>query len=215
MTDTMPTTMANRIEAVKRNQELYKALLAADLPVVEKTKTARIQTNNGPAYTYTYADLAAIDQQVTPVLRDNDLLMDFEMHDAPDGTPILTGMLIHPESGGFKTSEWKVTGRTPQDQGGSITYGRRYLTGILTGVITDEDTDGRQANPGAPAAAPKRQPKPSNPATPKQLEQLAQATANGIDLKPIMLQTIERIAGQRTITEDEATKVLQAAAAQS
>lgn len=215
MTDTMPTTMADRIEAVKRNQDLYKALLAADLPVVEKTKTARIQTNNGPAYSYSYADLAAIDQQVTPVLRENHLLMDFEMHDAADGTPILTGMLIHPESGGFKTSEWKVTGRTPQDQGGSITYGRRYLTGILTGVITDEDTDGRQANPGAPAAPAKRQAKPSSPATTAQLERLGQATADGIDLKPIMQQTIGRIAGQRTITEDEATKVLQAVDAQS
>lgn len=209
--------MNDRIEAMKRNQELYKALLLAktDLPVIEKRRTARIQTNNGPAYSYSYADLADIDQQVTPVLASHELMMDFEMHDAEDGTPILTGMLIHPESAGFKTSEWKVTGRTPQDQGASITYGRRYLTGILTGLITDEDTDGRQANPGAPAAAPKQQPKPSNPATASQLEQLGQATANGIDLKPIMQQTIGRIAGQRTITEDEATKVLQAAAAQS
>lgn len=209
--------MNDRIEAMKRNQELYKALLLAktDLPVIEKRRTARIQTNNGPAYSYSYADLADIDQEVTPVLASHDLMMDFEMHDAEDGTPILTGMLIHPESAGFKTSEWKVTGRTPQDQGASITYGRRYLTGILTGLITDEDTDGRQANPGAPAAAPKRQPKPSNPATTSQLEQLGQATANGIDLKPIMQQTIGRIAGQRTITEEEATKVLQAVAAQS
>lgn len=209
--------MNDRIETMARNMELYKALLAAkpDMPVIEKRRTANIRTNDGRNYSYSYADLADIDQQVTPVLAKHELMMDFEMHDAEDGTPVLTGMLIHPESAGFKTSEWKVTGRTPQDQGASITYGRRYLTGILTGLITDEDTDGRQANPGAPAAAPKQQPKPSNPATPSQLEQLGHATANGIDLKPIMLQTIKRIAGQRTITEDEATLVLQAAAAQS
>lgn len=209
--------VTDRITAMTRNQELYKALLLAktDLPVIEKRRTARIQTNNGPAYSYSYADLADIDQQVTPVLASHDLMMDFEMHDAEDGTPILTGMLIHPASGGFKTSEWKVTGRTPQDQGGSITYGRRYLTGILTGLITDEDTDGRQAAPGAPAAAPKRQAKPANPATPQQIEQLGHASASGIDMPALMLQTIGRVAGQRTITEDEATKVLQAAAAQS
>lgn len=209
----MSETMTDRIEAVKRNAELYKALLRAkpDLPVIEKRKTARIQTNNGPAYSYSYADLADIDRQATPVLTQHGLLMDFEMHDLPDGTPMLTGMLIHPESGGFKTSEWKVTGRTPQDQGGSITYGRRYLTGILTGIITDEDTDGRQANPGAPAAAPKRQPKPSNPATPEQIEQLGQANQAGIDLGAIMQRTIGRTATPGDITSDEAAKVLSAA----
>lgn len=213
----MNDTMTARIEAMTRNQELYKALLNAkeNMPVIEKTKTANIQHNGGGSHRYTYADLADIDRQATPVLTEHGLLMDFEMHDSEDGTPILTGMLIHPTSAGFKTSEWKVTGRTPQDQGSSITYGRRYLTGILTGLITDEDTDGRQAAPGAPAAAPKRQAKPANPATPQQIEQLGHASASGIDMPALMLQTIGRVAGQRTITEDEATKVLQAAAAQS
>lgn len=205
------------IETITRNAEMYKALLDArrEMPVIAKNRTANIQHNGGGSHRYSYADLADIDREATPVLADHGLMVDFEMHKSADGTPIITGMLIHPESGGFKTSEWEVTGRGPQDQGSSITYGRRYLMGILAGLITDEDTDGRQANPGAPAATPKRQPKPSNPATPSQLEQLGQATANGIDLKPIMQQTIGRIAGQRTITEDEATKVLQAVAAQS
>lgn len=212
----MSQTMTDRIEAVKRNAELYKALLLAktDLPVIAKTKSANIQHNGGGSHRYTYADLADVDRQATPVLTTHGLLMDFEMHDAQDGTPILTGMLIHPESGGFKTSEWKVTGRTPQDQGSSITYGRRYLTGILTGIITDEDTDGRQAAPGAPAPT-KRQPKPTNAATAEQIEQLGHLSAAGVDLPTIMLQTIGRIAGQRSITEDEATIVLTTAAAQS
>jgi hypothetical protein len=209
----MSETMTDRIEAVKRNSELYKALLLAktDLPVIEKRKTARIQTNNGPAYSYSYADLADIDRQATPVLTHHGLLMDFEMHDAADGTPILTGMLIHPESGGFKTSEWKVSGRTPQDQGGSITYGRRYLTGILTGIITDEDTDGRQANPGASAAAPKRQPKPADPATPEQIHQLAALQGAGTDLALVMHETIGRQATKDDITADEARRVIAAA----
>jgi hypothetical protein len=206
--------MNDRTAAITRNQELYKALLNArrEMPVIEKKRNADIKMQSGGNYSYSYADLADIDRAATPVLAEHGLMVDFEMHDADDGTPILTGMLIHPDSAGFKTSEWKVTGRTPQDQGGSITYGRRYLTGILTGIITDDDTDGRQANPGAPAAAPKRQPKPSNPATPEQLEQLGHASAAGIDLEAVMLRTIGRIAGKRSITQDEAAKVLDAAA---
>ena len=116
-------------------------------------------------------------------------MIDFEMHKAEDGTPILTGMLIHPASGGYKTSEWDVTGRTPQDQGGSITYGRRYLTGILTGLITDEDTDGRQANPGAPAAPARRAARPASPATAEQIQQLIDARDAGVDVSVVMHET--------------------------
>lgn len=205
-------TMNDRIEAIKRNQELYKALLLAkeNLPVVGKDRTVVVQKNGGGSYKYSYADLADIDRKATPVLTERGLMIDFEMHKAEDGTPVLTGMLIHPESGGFKTSEWDVTGRTPQDQGSSITYGRRYLTGILTGIITDDDTDGQQTQPGAPAAPRQREPKPADPATTEQIEQLTAAGQAGIDLGPIMQSTIGRVAGQRTITREEAAKVLEA-----
>lgn len=205
--------MNDRIETMKARAELYKALLAAksDLPVIAKNRTATIQTNNGGrGYSYSYADLADIDRQVTPVLAAHGLMIDFEMHKADDGTPILTGMLIHPESGGYKASEWEVTGRTPQDQGGSITYGRRYLTGILTGVITDEDTDGRQANPGASAATPKRAARPASPATAEQVQQLMDAANTGIDMRVVMLKVIERKAMPDDLTHDEAVKLLAA-----
>lgn len=206
--------MNDRIEAMTRNQKLYQALLAAKgkMPVVAKNRTADIKMNSGGNYRYSYADLADIDQQVTPVLAEHGLMVDFEMHKADDGTPILTGMLIHPESGGFKTSEWEVTGRTPQDQGGSITYGRRYLMGILTGLITDEDTDGRQGNPGAPAATPRRAARPSNPATPQQIEQLGAASRAGVNMTALMQTVIGRQAKPDDITQDEATKLLDAAA---
>lgn len=207
-----PNTMNDRTTAIKANLEMYKALLAAkvELPVIGKNSTATIQTNNGRTYSYAYADLADIDREATPILARHGLMIDFEMHKADDGTPILTGMLIHPESGGYKTSEWDITGRTPQDQGGSITYGRRYLTGILTGLITDEDTDGRQANPGAPAAAPKRGPRPASPATPEQIQRLGAASRAGIDLNLVMHETIGRQAKPDDLTSDEAVKLLTA-----
>lgn len=211
--------MNDRTESITRNLDLYKALLAAkvELPVIGKARTASIQTQGGRAYTYTYADLADIDREATPVLAKHGLMIDFEMHKADDGTPILTGMLIHPASGGYKTSEWDVTGRTPQDQGGSITYGRRYLTGILTGLITDEDTDGRQANPGAPAATPKRAAKPANPATDEQRQLVMDAAQvvnrSGMDFNIVVYETIKRQATPDDLTHEEAVKLLAAAAA--
>jgi hypothetical protein len=203
--------MNDRIESITRNIELYKALLAAkvDLPVIAKNRTATIQTTGGRAYTYTYADLADVDTQATPVLAHHGLMIDFEMHKADDGTPILTGMLIHPASGGFKTSEWDVTGRTPQDQGGSITYGRRYLTGILTGIITDEDTDGRQSQPGArPAAKPKA--KAADAATAQQVSRLQELARGGVRMSEVMQQVIGRVATPDDLTEDEAGNLLMA-----
>jgi hypothetical protein len=206
----------DRIETMARNMDLYKALLQAKgkLPVIAKNRTATIQSNNGGrAYSYTYADLADIDRAATPVLAEHGLIVAFEMHDAADGTPVLTGMLVHPDSGGYTTSEWKVTGRTPQDQGGSITYGRRYLTGILTGLITDEDTDGQQANPGAPAAPARRAKRPASPATPEQIQQLIDAHGAGVDVKTLVHQITGREATPDDLTHDEAVKVLAAAAA--
>lgn len=208
--------MNDRTESITRNLELYKALLAAkaELPVIAKNSTATIQSNNGGrSYSYSYADLADIDRQATPVLSAHGLMIDFEMHKAEDGTPILTGMLIHPASGGYKTSEWDVTGRTPQDQGGSITYGRRYLTGILTGLITDEDTDGRQANPGAPAAPPKRSPRPASPATAEQIQHLLKLSSEGLDIGMLMPEAIRRHATPDDLTHEEAVKLIAAAAA--
>ena len=61
-----------------------------------------------------------------------------------------------------------LNGRSAQEIGSAITYGRRYLLGCLTGIVTDDDEDGqianrttaphpRRAQPGgAPEPAPRR-----------------------------------------------------------
>lgn len=210
-TRTTGETMNDRIAAITRNAELYKALLKAkqNLPVIAKTKTANIQHNGGGSHRYSYADLADVDSQATPVLADEGLLVDFEMHKSDDGTQILTGMLIHPESGGFKTSEWEVTGRVPQDQGSSITYGRRYLIGILTGIITDDDTDGRQSQPGARPAA-KRPAPAADRATRQQVERLQELARGGVRMSDVMQQVIGRVATPADLTAKEAGDVLAA-----
>jgi ERF superfamily len=204
--------MNDRIETMARNMELYKALLAAkpNMPVIKKRRSVTVQKTSGGSYKYSYADLADLDSDLAPVLTEHKLLVAFEMHDADDGTPILTGMLVHPDSGGYLTSEWKVTGRTPQDQGSSITYGRRYLTGILTGVITDDDTDGQQESPGAPAAPPRRPARPVDRATPQQVEQLG-VLSRQVNMPQLMHTTIGRQATPDDITSAEATKLIDAA----
>jgi ERF superfamily protein len=202
--------MNDRIAAITRNAELYKALLQAKqkLPVIAKTKTANIQHNGGGSHRYSYADLADVDSQATPILAEHGLLVDFEMHKADDGNQILTGMLIHPESSGFKTSEWDVTGRTPQDQGSSITYGRRYLIGILTGIITDDDTDGRQSQPGGrPAKRPEAAP---NAATRQQVSRLQELARGGVAMSDVMRQVIGRVATPDDLTADEAANLIKA-----
>lgn len=208
-TRTTGETMNDRIAAITRNAELYKALLKAkaELPVIAKTKTANIQHNGGGSHRYSYADLADVDTQATPVLADHGLLVDYEMHRDEHGNTILTGMLIHPESGGFKTSEWDVTGRTPQDQGSSITYGRRYLIGILTGLITDDDTDGQQANPGA-RPAPRTTAKRPDAATRTQIARLQELARDGIAMSDVMQQVIGRVATPDDLTREEADKLL-------
>src|SRR5690606_40825318 len=137
----LPGDTRTRAETIKANLAMYQALLQVKphLPVVHKGKTAVVRHSNGGSHQYNYADLADVDRQVTPVLAEHGLMLDFEMHKTDTGELVLTGMLIHPESGGYKTREWDVTGRTPQDQGTRITYGPRDPTGIPTRPPTDHD----------------------------------------------------------------------------
>lgn len=121
--------------------ELATALakFQAEAPVVAKGKTAKIETQGGRSYSYSYADLADVSVAVMPILAKHGLAFT-----ALPRAGILTGMLVH-TSGQRLTGEWPITGRTPQEIGSSLTYGRRYLLGCLTGVVTDDDDDGQLA----------------------------------------------------------------------
>lgn len=128
--------------------ELAAALAAfqAEAPVIAKTKTARIQTERGRDYAYTYADLAAIASAVLPLLAKHGLA--FITMPTAGERPLLVAMLVH-TSGQYVTGELPIMGRTPQEIGSSLTYGRRYLLGCLTGVVTDDDDDGALATKAA------------------------------------------------------------------
>jgi len=145
--------------------ELAEALAAfqSEVPVVPKKQTARIQTERGRDYSYTYADLATIAPVVMPLLAKHGLSFT-ALPIGPKGEgrgPVLRGMLLH-TSGQHLSGELPITGRTPQEIGSSLTYGRRYLLGCLTGVVTDDDDDG-QLSERAARARPRKDPAPPSP----------------------------------------------------
>lgn len=130
--------------------ELAEALakFQAEVPVVPKKQTAKIQTDRGRDYSYTYADLADITAAAMPILAKHGLSFTALPTSRGDRPPVLRGVLLH-TSGQRVTGELPITGRTPQEIGSSLTYGRRYLFGCLTGVVTDDDEDGQLATRAA------------------------------------------------------------------
>jgi len=120
----------------------------AEVPVIPKTETAKIETSRGGGYGYRYAGLGTIMPIVAPLLSKHGLAFTTMPSRTEDGVPMLVGVLLH-SSGQSLQGELPISGRTPQEIGSSLTYGRRYLLCCLTGIVTDDDDDGRLAEQAA------------------------------------------------------------------
>lgn len=121
-------------------------------PTVAKKHTAKVKgrTKDGRdyEYNYQYADLADVFDAIREPLAANGLAI----VQAIVGERLET-RLIH-ESGEWMQDSCPLSSYDkPQDQGGEITYKRRYALGSFLGLVTDEDDDaaGTQA---AEAKAP-------------------------------------------------------------
>ena len=141
------------------------AKFQAEMPVVPKTKTAKVRTRDGGDYSYTYADLADLTSAAMPILAKHGLAFT-----CLPGSAGLTGMLVH-TSGQRLTAVLPINGASPQQVGSSLTYMRRYLLGCLTGLVTDDDDDGQAAEnaPKRAERAPVAPPAPPRPRTPRPL----------------------------------------------
>jgi len=137
--------------------ELSSALVSAmgDLSDIRKGKEAKVQMKSGGSYGYKYADLADTIQQIRPVLAQHGLavLQSPVSHD--NDTVSIYTTIIH--SSGQQLTFGPLTlpaGRTAQETGSAITYGRRYALLSCLGLAAEDD-DGA-------TAAPRRasQPKP-------------------------------------------------------
>lgn len=204
----MTTTMETPVITAERpnHANLFVALLAfqQEMPTVPKTKTARVPTKNGGAYSYSYADLSVVSAHATPLLARHGMLFITSPRTGAHGYE-LAGRLIHPTT--YADNEDQIEGSLPlfgtnsQDIGGSITYMRRYLMGCLTGIITDDDTDAVEAPATRAQQQDPRKP-PADKLTPAQIDDLRDWGRSNVDVDAVVF----RLFGLRGNLADIMTK---------
>jgi hypothetical protein len=151
--------------------ELARALVTAmgDLSDIRKGKEAKVQMKSGGSYGYKYADLADTIQQIRPVLAQHGLavLQSPVSHD--NDTVSIYTTIIH--TSGQQLTFGPLTlpaGRTAQETGSAITYGRRYALLSCLGLAAEDD-DGASAAPRR-SSAQQSKPQPVKPVSEQEAE---------------------------------------------
>jgi ERF superfamily len=117
------------------------AALQAKLPKVNKARTAKVEMKGGGTYTYKYANLSAISEQVLPLLAELGLSWVTLPRLNAAGSFVLYYRLRH-VSGGEDEGEFPITSSgTMQSVGSAITYARRYCLCSVTGLAPEDDDD--------------------------------------------------------------------------
>lgn len=130
--------------------ELSAALVAAsaELTGVSKGREASIPTKSGGSYAYRYAALEDVLDTVRPVLAKHGLtITQTASNQSADYLTISTAILHR--SGEYIVFEPLAlpNGRTAQEIGSAITYGRRYHLLACLGLAASDDDDGAAAAP--------------------------------------------------------------------
>lgn len=144
------------------------------MPRVSKDKTARVPTKNGGEYTYSYADLASVSDAALPILNELGVSFVCSPRRCDDGSYELVGILLH-ESGDSIDGALPIFGRDPQAIGSAVSYGRRYLLGLLTGIVTEDDDDAARAT--RPAEGRPQRTRTERPPTPEERLSASRAAA--------------------------------------
>jgi hypothetical protein len=114
------------------------ALVQTKLPLIAKHQTATVKSEKG-SYTYDYADLADVSEQILPLLGDAGLAWTCRPTLNADGKFVLSYSLIH-LSGERVDGEYPLpSSGTPQAMGAAISYARRYCLCAVTGVAPKGD----------------------------------------------------------------------------
>lgn len=119
------------------------ATVQGQLTAVGKDKTV----NAGPMR-YTYADLAAVQAAVFPLLSAAGLAWMARPTWDDQGRFVLAYSLLHGPSGEREDGAYPLpdpTRGTPQQAGSAITYAKRYCLSAIVGVATEDD-DGQAAS---------------------------------------------------------------------
>jgi len=175
------------------------AAFQSAMPTIPKTKTATVPTKGGGAFTYTYAGLPDVTEQVMPELAKHGLAFSVCPLMTERG-PVVEGVLMH-RDGERLVAELPLHGDSPQALGSSLTYARRYLLGAMTGVVTDDDDDGNAAeHEPKPQQRQRRAPQrerrtqPGDPATREQLAEIRDRLAEqGVTDREAALVTISTL----------------------
>lgn len=136
------------------HSSLAAALVAAlsDLSVVEKNRTAKIDTKGGGNYSYGYADIADVVKATRPVLAAHGLVALTPVHEHSDGLAC-TVVLLHTSGERLNLGPFPFPhGRDAQATGSMVTYHRRYALISALGIATGEDDDGAAAVARPPAS---------------------------------------------------------------
>jgi hypothetical protein len=150
---------------------------------IPKNQTAKVRSDKGN-YEFTYADLGAILETVTPPLTAHGLLLLFGLQES-DGTLEVSSRLYHCASSQYlenTLSAPKPSGATAM--GSLITYLRRYTSCPLLGVCAEDDDDasaveGHAITLQASTPTPVQAPRP-----------LAHKTANAVSAKALRISEI-------------------------
>jgi hypothetical protein len=132
-----------------------------ELTDIKKGREAKVPTKAGSSYSYTYADLADTLQSVRPILTKHNLAI--LQSASGDGDVVRISTTILHTSG-----EWITTaplslpaGRSAQETGSAISYGRRYHL-LATLGLAAEDDDGASAGGRGRSVGQARPPRPKS-----------------------------------------------------
>jgi len=170
--DTMERLLAlrERLQAEQARAAFLRALAAfqGECPVIVKTKTVAIRPASGAGYSYRYAPLDIIVEQVRPFLQKYGL--SYTIKTRQDEGSLTAICEAHHELGHTEPSELTVPidkaarMNDTQKVGAARTYAMRYAFCNAFGILTgDEDTDAVTASDDVvpPFEAPRRQSEPA------------------------------------------------------
>jgi len=144
------------------------------LPTIAKHQTATVRSEKG-SYTYDYADLADVSEQILPLLGDAGLSWTC-LPTLHDGDFVLKYELLH-VSGESKTGLYPLPkSGTPQAIGAAISYARRYALCAVTGVAPKGDDNDAADQPKTRTAQRRTRP----PAKPQAVEPAPSRTAQRV-----------------------------------
>jgi hypothetical protein len=168
-------TLRERLKAEQARDAFFVALAAfqGGCPVIAKTKTISIRPKEGAAYSYRYAPLDIIVEQVRAHLQAHGL--SYTIKTRQDEGSLTAICEVHHEAGHTEASELTVPidraarMNDTQKVGAARTYAMRYAFCNAFGILTgDDDTDAATVEPEPPAVSfdPPRRREPARPDEP-------------------------------------------------